>query len=63
MLPFLCRTGLNGAIVPADSAQPLMKETINSIQTKLDHLYNRTQVNRVKVKSSEMPFFFLPVLM
>lgn len=22
-----------------------MKETINSIQTKLDHLYNRTQVN------------------
>lgn len=54
---FLCRTDLNGAIVPADSAQPLMKETINSIQTKLDHLYNRTQVNRVKVKASEMPFF------
>ncbi|XP_023286034.1 EMILIN-1-like [Seriola lalandi dorsalis] len=36
---------LNGAIVPADSAQPHMKETINSIQTKLDHLYNRTQVH------------------
>lgn len=57
MSPFLCRTGLNGAIVPADSAQPLMKETINSIQTKLDHLYNRTQVNKVKVKA------MLPVLM
>ncbi|XP_029281566.1 EMILIN-1-A [Cottoperca gobio] len=37
--------GLNGAIVPADSAQPHMKETINSIQTKLDHLYNRTRVH------------------
>ncbi|XP_054474797.1 EMILIN-1a [Anoplopoma fimbria] len=37
--------GLNGAIVPADSAQPHMKDTINSIQTKLDHLYNRTQVH------------------
>ncbi|XP_051792522.1 EMILIN-1a [Acanthochromis polyacanthus] len=37
--------GLNGAIVPADSAQPHMTETINSIQTKLDHLYNRTQVH------------------
>ncbi|KAK5853292.1 hypothetical protein PBY51_007091 [Eleginops maclovinus] len=37
--------GLNGAIVPSDSAQPHMKETINSIQTKLDHLYNRTQVH------------------
>ncbi|XP_036942195.1 EMILIN-1a [Acanthopagrus latus] len=37
--------GLNGAVVPADSAQPHMKETINSIQTKLDHLYNRTQVH------------------
>lgn len=43
--PPLYRPGLNGAIVPADSAQPHMKETINSIQTKLDHLYNRTQVN------------------
>uniref|UniRef100_A0A3Q1EIF1 Elastin microfibril interfacer 1a n=1 Tax=Acanthochromis polyacanthus TaxID=80966 RepID=A0A3Q1EIF1_9TELE len=39
------RPGLNGAIVPADSAQPHMTETINSIQTKLDHLYNRTQVH------------------
>ncbi|XP_041661750.1 EMILIN-1a [Cheilinus undulatus] len=37
--------GLNGAIVPADSAQPHMKETINSIQTKLDQLYNRTQLH------------------
>ncbi|KAK2856541.1 hypothetical protein Q5P01_005276 [Channa striata] len=37
--------GLNGAVVPADSAQPYMKETINTIQTKLDHLYNRTQVH------------------
>nr|XP_046228640.1 EMILIN-1a isoform X2 [Scatophagus argus] len=37
--------GLNGALVPADSAQPHMKETINNIQTKLDHLYNRTQVH------------------
>ncbi|KAM9703856.1 EMILIN-1-A [Menidia menidia] len=37
--------GLSGAIVPADSAQPHMKETINTIQTKLDHLYNRTQVH------------------
>uniref|UniRef100_A0A3Q0T8N3 Elastin microfibril interfacer 1a n=1 Tax=Amphilophus citrinellus TaxID=61819 RepID=A0A3Q0T8N3_AMPCI len=35
---------LNGAIIPADSAQPHMKETINSIQNKLDQLYNRTQV-------------------
>lgn len=43
----LCRPGLNGAIVPADSAQPHMKETINSIQSKLDHLYNRTQVNSI----------------
>ncbi|KAG7508204.1 EMILIN-1-like [Solea senegalensis] len=38
-------SGLSGSIVPADSAQPHMKETINSIQTKLDHLYNRTQVH------------------
>lgn len=36
---------LNGAVVPADSAQPHMKDTINTIQTKLDHLYNRTQVH------------------
>lgn len=40
----VCRPGLNGAVVPADSAQPHMKETINNIQTKLDQLYNRTQV-------------------
>ncbi|XP_028295291.1 EMILIN-1 isoform X3 [Gouania willdenowi] len=38
-------SGISGAIVPADSAQPHMKETINSIQNKLDHLYNRTQVH------------------
>lgn len=37
--------GLNGAVVPADAAQPLMKETISSIQNKIDHLYNRTQVH------------------
>ncbi|XP_034755786.1 EMILIN-1a isoform X2 [Etheostoma cragini] len=37
--------GLNGGAAPADSAQPHMKETINSIQTKLDQLYNRTQVH------------------
>lgn len=42
---FRCRPGLNGAIVPADAAQPLMKETISSIQNKIDHLYNRTQVS------------------
>nr|XP_061843392.1 EMILIN-1-A-like isoform X2 [Nerophis lumbriciformis] len=36
---------LNGAIVPADSAQPHMKETINNIHNKLDHLYNKTQVH------------------
>ncbi|XP_026174099.1 EMILIN-1-A [Mastacembelus armatus] len=36
---------LNGVVVPADAAQPHMKETINSIQNKLDHLYNRTQVH------------------
>ncbi|KAA8583449.1 hypothetical protein FQN60_015995, partial [Etheostoma spectabile] len=37
--------GLNGGAAPADSAQPHMKETINSIQTRLDQLYNRTQVH------------------
>lgn len=42
---FLCRPNLNGAIVPADSAQPHMKETISNIHTRLDHLYNRTQVS------------------
>ncbi|XP_034017942.1 EMILIN-1a [Thalassophryne amazonica] len=36
---------VNGASIPADSAQPHMKETIHSIQTKLDQLYNRTQVH------------------
>ncbi|CAB1342565.1 unnamed protein product [Coregonus sp. 'balchen'] len=38
------RPGLNGGRTPADAAQP-MKETIHSIQTKLDHLDNRTQVH------------------
>lgn len=36
---------LTGAIIPSDSAQPHMKETINNIQNKLDHLYNRTEVH------------------
>lgn len=31
-----------------------MKETINSIQTKLDHLYNRTQVNSISDLSMEV---------
>ncbi|KAM3860930.1 EMILIN-1-A [Diretmus argenteus] len=37
--------GLNGASTPADAAQPQMKETIHNIQTRLDQLYNRTQVH------------------
>ncbi|XP_076004828.1 EMILIN-1-A-like [Genypterus blacodes] len=37
--------GLSGAGVPADAAQPHMKETIHDIQNKLDQLYNRTQVH------------------
>uniref|UniRef100_A0A667ZNG3 Elastin microfibril interfacer 1a n=1 Tax=Myripristis murdjan TaxID=586833 RepID=A0A667ZNG3_9TELE len=37
--------GLNGASIPSDAAQPHMKETINNIQTRLDQLYNRTQVH------------------
>ncbi|KAJ0027023.1 hypothetical protein NQD34_018023 [Periophthalmus magnuspinnatus] len=37
--------GLTGSIIPSDSAQPHMKETINNIQNKLDHLYNRTEVH------------------
>ncbi|XP_024146883.1 EMILIN-1a isoform X1 [Oryzias melastigma] len=36
---------LTGVVIPADSAQGHMKETINNIHTKLDHLYNRTQVH------------------
>lgn len=44
-----------------------MKETINSIQTKLDHLYNRTQVNSMghisdlsmEVKVSEISLVFM----
>ncbi|XP_030628661.1 EMILIN-1-A [Chanos chanos] len=39
------RTGLNGGRNPADAAQPEMRETINSIQTKLDFLDNMTQVH------------------
>ncbi|KAL0967174.1 hypothetical protein UPYG_G00248720 [Umbra pygmaea] len=38
------RPGLTGGRNPADAAQP-MKETIHSIQTKLDQLDNRTQVH------------------
>ncbi|XP_038865841.1 EMILIN-1-like [Salvelinus namaycush] len=34
-----------GSKTPADSAQPEMKETIHSIQTKLDQLDNRTQAH------------------
>ncbi len=36
----------SGGRNPADAAQPEIKETIHSIQTKLDQLDNRTQVNR-----------------
>uniref|UniRef100_A0A8C7YF19 Elastin microfibril interfacer 1a n=1 Tax=Oryzias sinensis TaxID=183150 RepID=A0A8C7YF19_9TELE len=36
---------LTGVVIPADSAQGHMKETIHNIHTKLDHLYNRTQVH------------------
>ncbi|KAF0023132.1 hypothetical protein F2P81_023762 [Scophthalmus maximus] len=46
-------SGLSGAIVPADSAQPHMKETINSIQNKLDHLYNRTQAGVEDVRRQQ----------
>ncbi|XP_071383742.1 EMILIN-1-A-like [Centroberyx affinis] len=38
--------GLNGAGVPADTAQP---QTIHNIQTRLDQLYNRTQVHDQKL--------------
>lgn len=34
----------SGGRNPADAAQPEIKETIHSIQTKLDQLDNRTQV-------------------
>uniref|UniRef100_A0A672FZE6 Elastin microfibril interfacer 1 n=1 Tax=Salarias fasciatus TaxID=181472 RepID=A0A672FZE6_SALFA len=36
---------------PADAAQPEIKETIHSIQTKLDQLDNRTQVHDEKLVS------------
>lgn len=39
------RGGSSGGRNPADAAQPEIKETINSIQTKLDQLDNRTQVS------------------
>lgn len=43
------RNGLGGGSLggrnPADAAQPEIKETIHSIQTKLDQLDNRTQVS------------------
>lgn len=35
----------SGGRNPADAAQPEIKETIHSIQTKLDQLDNRTQVS------------------
>lgn len=39
------KPGLNGGSTPADAAQPEMKDTIHSIQTKLDQLDNRTQAH------------------
>lgn len=36
----------SGSRNPADAAQPEIKETIHSIQTKLDQLDNRTQVRQ-----------------
>ncbi|KAM6964989.1 EMILIN-1-A [Aplochiton taeniatus] len=39
------RPGLNGVSVPADAAQPEMKETIHTIQNRLEQLYNRSQVH------------------
>lgn len=61
---FRCRPGLNGAVVPADAAQPLMKETISSIQNKIDHLYNRTQVSGLHplcemTSAAATPFYIL----
>lgn len=37
--------GGSGGRNPADAAQPEIKQTIHSIQTKLDQLDNRTQVS------------------
>ena len=37
--------GAGGGRNPADAAQPEIKDTIHSIQTKLDQLDNRTQVS------------------
>lgn len=37
--------GSSGGRNPADAAQPEIKETINSIQTKLDQLDNRTMAS------------------
>ncbi|XP_062863860.1 EMILIN-1b [Trichomycterus rosablanca] len=39
------KPGVSGEGTPADAAQPEMKETIHSIQTKLDQLDNRTQAH------------------
>ncbi|KAL2082557.1 hypothetical protein ACEWY4_022375 [Coilia grayii] len=39
------RGGQSGGRNPADAAQPLIKETIHSIQAKLDHLDNMTRVH------------------
>lgn len=37
---------------PADAAQPEIKETIHSIQTKLDQLDNRTQVSVLRTMTT-----------
>ncbi|KAI4877702.1 hypothetical protein NFI96_031901 [Prochilodus magdalenae] len=45
------RHGSSGGHNPADAAQPEMRETINSIQSKLDHLDNMTQVHDTTLTS------------
>ncbi|KAI1897839.1 hypothetical protein AGOR_G00087400 [Albula goreensis] len=41
----MSKPGLEGTRTPADAAQPEMRETIHSIQTKLDQLVNKTKVH------------------
>lgn len=43
----------SGGRNPADAAQPEIKETIHSIQTKLDQLDNRTQVSPISQSTCE----------
>ncbi|KAM7405563.1 hypothetical protein PAMP_000004 [Pampus punctatissimus] len=43
--PSFSGSGSSGGRNPADAAQPEIKETIHSIQTKLDQLDNRTQAH------------------